>query len=168
MGGAEAEATHLAGQMSVTVAAPVQSCRAVVLVGPSCSCCVSKTVAIWFGVTVVHVSGLRRWWGLWLRSVRRFTAVTTESTVDGTEILERQNEENLANEQLLFFFFFLGKKWLMVWFRNQSLRTSSGALTEKTTIAQKKRVGSFSVVLWGVRFEKKRKTCSTSFLHSLL
>lgn len=56
----------------------------------------------------------------------------------------------------------------MVWFRNQSLRTSSGALTEKTTIAQKKRVGSFSVVLWGVRFEKKRKTCSTSFLHSLL
>lgn len=99
--GAEAEGSHLVWQRPVSIAAimSVKSCRVVVLSMPS-SIPVSIAVAVvWFGVSVIQVSGLwsLRWLGSWrrlgFRGVRRFTAVTAISAGDGTEILKRERRK---------------------------------------------------------------------------
>ncbi len=98
MCGAEAKASHLAWQRSVSIAAilSIKSCRVVVLSVP-CSVAVSMAVAVvGSGVSVIQVRGLGSLRGLvWLRGlgfggVRRFTAVTAIAAGDGTEILKRK------------------------------------------------------------------------------
>lgn len=101
MRGAEAKASHLAWQRSVSIAAivSIKPCWVVVLSVPG-SVPVSMAVAVvGSGVSVIQVSGLGSLRGLgWLgrlrglgfRGVRRFAAVTAISAGDGTEILKRK------------------------------------------------------------------------------
>lgn len=61
MCGAEAEASHLAWQGSVSIAAvmSVKSCRVVVLSVPGSVPVPIAVAVVWSGVSVIQVSGLR-------------------------------------------------------------------------------------------------------------
>lgn len=71
MCGADAEASHLAWQRSVSIAAivSIKSCRVVVLSVPGSIPVPIAVAVVGFGVSVIQVSGLRSLWGLGLRSV---------------------------------------------------------------------------------------------------
>lgn len=107
MCGAEAKASHLAWQRSVSIAAIVRiKSRWVVVLSVPSSVPVSVAVAVvGSGVSVIQVSGLGSLRGLeyvrgldWLRrlrfgGVRRFPAVAAISAGDGSEILKRKDKE---------------------------------------------------------------------------
>lgn len=103
MRGADAEAPHLAGQRSVSVAPvlSVEPCRVVVLSVPSSIPVAIAVAVVGFGVSVVQVGGLRRLRRLrgrhlGLRSVRRFAAVAAVPAGDWTEILGTKKKRLLS------------------------------------------------------------------------
>lgn len=71
MCGADAKASHLAWQRSVSIAAivSIKSCRVVVLGVPGSIPVPIAVAVVGFGVPVIQVSGLRSLWGLGFRSV---------------------------------------------------------------------------------------------------
>lgn len=100
MRGADAEAPHLAGQRSVSVASilSVEPCRVVVLSVPSSIPVPIAVAVVGFGVSVVQVGGLRSLRGrhLGFRRVRRFAAVAAVPAGDWTEILGTKKKQSLS------------------------------------------------------------------------
>ena len=98
--GAEAQASHLAWQRSVSIAAVVSiKSSGVVVLSVPCSSPVSIAVNIvGFGVSVILVNrlgSLQRGHGF--RGIRRFAAVSAISAGDGTEILKRKTNQKLRH-----------------------------------------------------------------------